>query len=150
MQRNNGDRSALHIHYSPTASDSIGLYTEQNWAEDVLFTGLQYNRLVKRWNGPGSQGVVDNGTGTAAQIGGVEVAGKTGTAETGQDTAPHAWFVSFAPADDPKIAVAVIVENGGSVEHAMNIANHESIRTTKLHDRRSDTPSLEEIERIRI
>ncbi|WP_061961317.1 peptidoglycan D,D-transpeptidase FtsI family protein [Demequina flava] len=60
-------------------------------------------------------GVVDNGTGTAAQIGGVEVAGKTGTAETGQDTAPHAWFVSFAPADDPKIAVAVIVENGGSV-----------------------------------
>lgn len=60
-------------------------------------------------------GVVDGGTGTAAQIGGVEVAGKTGTAETGQDTAPHAWFVSFAPADDPEIAVAVIVENGGSV-----------------------------------
>lgn len=60
-------------------------------------------------------GVVDSGTGTAAQIGGVEVAGKTGTAETGQDTPPHAWFVSFAPADDPKIAVAVIVENGGDI-----------------------------------
>lgn len=55
MQRNNGDRSAAHLHYSPTASDSIGLYIERNWAEDVTFTGLQYNRLVKRWNGKGSQ-----------------------------------------------------------------------------------------------
>lgn len=60
-------------------------------------------------------GVVDSGTGTAARINGVEVAGKTGTAETGQDTSPHAWFVSFAPADDPVVALAVIVENGGSV-----------------------------------
>lgn len=40
--------------------------------------------------------------------------------------------------------------NGGTIEHAKNIANHESIRTTKLYDRRSDTPTLEEIERIRI
>ncbi len=55
MQRNNGDRSALHIHYSPTARDSIGLYTERNWTDDIQFTGLQYNRLVKRWNGKGSQ-----------------------------------------------------------------------------------------------
>ncbi|MCA9214668.1 MAG: tyrosine-type recombinase/integrase [Planctomycetales bacterium] len=42
------------------------------------------------------------------------------------------------------------LENGGSVEHAKNIANHESIRTTKLYDRRSDEPTLEEIERIHI
>jgi peptidoglycan glycosyltransferase len=56
--------------------------------------------------------VVDDGTGTAAQIDGVSVAGKTGTAEVeGQD--PHSWFICFAPADDPKIAVAVLVENGG-------------------------------------
>jgi peptidoglycan glycosyltransferase len=60
-------------------------------------------------------GVVDNGTGTAARIPGVSVAGKTGTAETGFDTAPHTWFVAFAPADDPVIAIAVIVENGGSL-----------------------------------
>ncbi|BDZ42089.1 cell division protein FtsI [Paraoerskovia sediminicola] len=60
--------------------------------------------------------VVDDGTGTSAQIPGVEVAGKTGTAETGvQGDAPHAWFTSFAPADDPQVAVAVIVENGGSL-----------------------------------
>jgi len=43
----------------------------------------------------------------------VQVAGKSGTAETTADAAPHAWFTSFAPADDPQVAVAVIVENGG-------------------------------------
>ncbi|WP_298458892.1 penicillin-binding protein 2 [uncultured Cellulomonas sp.] len=58
-------------------------------------------------------GVVESGTGTAAQVPGVRVAGKTGTAQTTDDAAPHAWFTGFAPADDPQVAVAVIVENGG-------------------------------------
>lgn len=57
--------------------------------------------------------VVNNGTGTAARIPGVQVAGKTGTADTVPGVPPHAWFVGFAPADDPKIAVAVLIENGG-------------------------------------
>lgn len=57
--------------------------------------------------------VVRDGTGTAAAINGVEVAGKTGSAENPHGKA-HAWFVGFAPAQDPKIAVAVVVENGGS------------------------------------
>jgi peptidoglycan glycosyltransferase len=52
--------------------------------------------------------VVQKGSGRAAQIDGVQVAGKTGTAENaGPD---HNWFVGFAPADDPKIAVAVLIE----------------------------------------
>ncbi len=63
--------------------------------------------------------VVASGTGTAAQIPGVVVAGKTGTAQHGgSGTAPHAWFVCFAPAgpdDIPTIAVAVIVLDGGSL-----------------------------------
>nr|WP_194720211.1 penicillin-binding transpeptidase domain-containing protein [Cellulosimicrobium arenosum] len=59
-------------------------------------------------------GVVQNGSGTSAQMPGVQVAGKTGTAENVPGEAPHAWFTSFAPADDPQVAVAVIVENGGS------------------------------------
>ncbi|MDQ4095472.1 MAG: penicillin-binding transpeptidase domain-containing protein, partial [Actinomycetota bacterium] len=58
-------------------------------------------------------GVVANGTGTAAQIEGLEVAGKTGTAQNVEGEAPHAWFIAFAPADDPQIAVAVLVEKGG-------------------------------------
>jgi penicillin-binding protein A len=55
--------------------------------------------------------VVQNGSGRRAQIPGVTVAGKTGTAENaGPD---HNWFIGFAPADDPQIAVAVFVANGG-------------------------------------
>jgi peptidoglycan glycosyltransferase len=58
---------------------------------------------------------VERGTGTAAQIPGVSVAGKTGTAQTAPGVAPHAWFVAFAPADNPQVAVAVVVENGGNM-----------------------------------
>ena len=60
-------------------------------------------------------GVVQSGTGTAAQIPGITVAGKTGTAQHGEGQAPHAWFVCFAPAQQPQVAVAVIVLDGGSL-----------------------------------
>jgi peptidoglycan glycosyltransferase len=63
------------------------------------------------------EGVVSEGTGTNAAISGVPVAGKTGTAETpgneacgGGEEENQAWFIGFAPADDPKIAVAASVE----------------------------------------
>jgi peptidoglycan glycosyltransferase len=64
--------------------------------------------------------VVQGGTGTNAQIPGVQVAGKTGTAETGVNKVYTAWFVCFAPADNPKVAVVVVLEDqlngfGGSV-----------------------------------
>ncbi|MEM0984701.1 MAG: hypothetical protein AAGJ32_00495 [Pseudomonadota bacterium] len=55
MQRNNQDFSSLHVHYSPTVQDSIGLYAEHNWQGDFTFVGGQYNRLVRRWNAPQSQ-----------------------------------------------------------------------------------------------
>jgi penicillin-binding protein A len=55
--------------------------------------------------------VVTGGTGTAASIPGVRVAGKTGTAETGRGNIYTAWFAAFAPADAPKVAIAVVVEN---------------------------------------
>jgi peptidoglycan glycosyltransferase len=58
--------------------------------------------------------VVESGTGTAAQIPGIQVAGKTGTAQTVQGS-PHAWFTCFAPANDPRIVVAVVVLNGGDL-----------------------------------
>ncbi|HEV2282249.1 MAG TPA: penicillin-binding transpeptidase domain-containing protein [bacterium] len=56
--------------------------------------------------------VVQSGTGTAAQLPGVLVAGKTGTAENPHGNT-HAWFIAFAPADRPVVALSVIVENGG-------------------------------------
>jgi peptidoglycan glycosyltransferase len=55
--------------------------------------------------------VVESGTGTAAQIPGVSVAGKTGTAETGRVGRNDVWFIAFAPADDPEVAVAVALSD---------------------------------------
>ena len=55
--------------------------------------------------------VVNQGTGRNAQIPGVEVAGKTGTAQSDPKRKPFAWFTSFAPVDDPAVAVAVIIED---------------------------------------
>ncbi|TCC56910.1 penicillin-binding protein 2 [Kribbella pittospori] len=54
--------------------------------------------------------VVNNGTGKPGRISGIQVAGKTGTAQTAPDRPPFAWFTAFAPADDPKVAVAVLIE----------------------------------------
>lgn len=58
------------------------------------------------------QGVVANGTGKSCQISGITVAGKTGTAENETDQ-DHAWFVGYAPAENPQIAVAVLLEYDG-------------------------------------
>ena len=55
--------------------------------------------------------VVKTGTGRRAQIAGVRVAGKTGTAETGNDDLNNAWFIGFAPVDNPKIAIAVAISD---------------------------------------
>jgi penicillin-binding protein A len=63
--------------------------------------------------------VVDDGTGGNATLPGVAVAGKTGTAETGRGTLNDAWFIGFAPATEPEVAVAVVLEDtdatGGTV-----------------------------------
>ncbi|KTR96224.1 cell division protein FtsI [Microbacterium testaceum] len=56
---------------------------------------------------------VQDGAASNARIDGVQVAGKTGTAENGATRPFSLWFTGFAPADDPKVAVAVVVENGG-------------------------------------
>lgn len=63
------------------------------------------------------KGVVSEGTGVNAAISGITVCGKTGTADhkgdASKQTAPHSWFISFAPYENPQIAIAVIVEEGG-------------------------------------
>ena len=61
-------------------------------------------------------GVVEGGTGRAAALPDVRVAGKTGTAESGvEGRPPTVWFVGFAPADAPRVAVAVVLEDGAGV-----------------------------------
>lgn len=96
MQMNNGDYSSVHAHYSPTFQDSIGLYSERNWGEDWHFTGLQYNRLVKRWNEKSSQANLyfKAGVGQADAFGpgDVDLAGFVGVAA---DWETRRWFASY-------------------------------------------------------
>ena len=61
--------------------------------------------------------VVSDGTGYLAQSDSYQAAGKTGSAEYDSTGNTHAWFIGFAPAENPQIAVAVIVEGGGSGGH---------------------------------
>ncbi|MCK2214378.1 penicillin-binding protein 2 [Actinomadura sp. ATCC 31491] len=75
--------------------------------------------------------VVQNGTANLAQVPGVQVAGKTGTAETADGQPPHAWFISFAPANDPKIALAVIVESGAANVGAEATGGHTAAPIAK-------------------
>jgi penicillin-binding protein A len=60
-------------------------------------------------------GAVSKGVSSNGQIKGVEVAGKTGTAQNGGNLPYTLWFTGFAPANNPKVAVAVVVEDGGGM-----------------------------------
>lgn len=83
-------------------------------------------------------GVVQRGTAAASQIRGVMLAGKTGTAQNPHDPMrDHAWFVGYAPADDAKIVVAVMLEFGGHGTRAARIASkiiehYLGVQTTQL------------------
>ena len=150
MQNNNGDFSSLHVHLSPTARDSFGLYTERNWGEDVQFTGLQYNRLLKRWNGPGSQAntYLKLGAGQADPFGdaGAELAG---FAEFAADWETRRWFTSYSGraidwGDDAsvrqaaRVGVAPYIGDYGDLHTwlMLQVENHpdadEAITTTPL------------------
>ena len=61
------------------------------------------------------EGVVNSGTGTAAQVSGVQIAGKTGTAETGKEH-DDSWFVGMGPSEDCKVVVAIALEQGASLD----------------------------------
>lgn len=71
---------------------------------------------------------VDNGYAAKAAIAGVKVGGKTGTAEVGDGTS-HSWFIGFAPADAPRLAIAVIMEHQGSGSDFATPAAQTVLRT---------------------
>lgn len=97
MQTNNGDYSALHAHYSPTFRDSIGLYSERNWSSDWHFTGVQYNRLVKRWNTSNSQANLyfKAGAGQVDPFGDDMESEAAGFVGISADWETRRWFVSY-------------------------------------------------------
>ncbi len=86
--------------------DTLVSYTPRPWKQ-VLSTGVaeqvQQTMIVAATDGFARAGAPE----------GIAIGGKTGTAQLGGLAEPHAWFIAFAPATDPQIAVAVIVENSG-------------------------------------
>lgn len=84
--------------------DVVEQFDPEEWKEAVSpSTAAELTAMMVR--------VVESGTATAAQIPGVSVAGKTGTAETGVQGANDTWFIAFAPAQNPQVAVAVALSN---------------------------------------
>ena len=81
-------------------------------AEKITYLSTGINPAALEVVCRGLKGVVSVGTGVMAQVRDIEVSGKTGTAENphGKD---HSWFVGYAPAQEPKILVCVLVENAG-------------------------------------
>ena len=94
------------VYQALSVLEEIGLIEAKRWSE----TPVRYDL-----NTEPHHDIRCTKCGAVAEIPGVEVAGKTGTAED-PPREPHSWFVSFAPADDPEIAVAVMVENGGVID----------------------------------
>jgi peptidoglycan glycosyltransferase len=105
-----------------------GVLMQPNMVESVLASDLSELETFQPevYNTPISAGTatqltqmmvddVANGAASNARISGVDVAGKTGTAENGTGDPYTLWFTGFAPADNPEVAVAVVVEDGGGL-----------------------------------
>jgi penicillin-binding protein 2 len=102
------------VSHTPHLTDYL---VDKKTSEKILFpVQSRYTKGISKKNydivRKAMREVVDGGTGWSAGVYGIEVAGKTGTAQNPHgDT--HAWFIGFAPYENPVIAIAVIVENGG-------------------------------------
>jgi len=98
---------------TPTVVDSV---LARDLSPLSPFTPVQYSTPISPSTAEALQAMmvddVANGVASGARIPGVSVAGKTGTAENGDGEPYTLWFTGFAPADDPKVAVVVVVENG--------------------------------------
>jgi len=99
------------FYYKPHLIKSIGdrqvIKTEYTVKNYVGVDGQYFEPVIN-----GMQAVVDRGTAAASKIPGIVMCGKTGTADNSHGN-PHSVFVAFAPRDNPKIAIAVVVENAG-------------------------------------
>ncbi|HWE57048.1 MAG TPA: penicillin-binding protein 2 [Acidimicrobiales bacterium] len=107
---NGGDIMAPHIldHVTNSQNQTVETYSPSKWISATsATTAASVTQLMEAVvNSP-------NGTGTAAAIPGITVAGKTGTAQTGTNLTDD-WFVAFAPAQNPTIALAVVLPNQGA------------------------------------
>lgn len=104
---NNGTMMKPYLVDSITTSSGMTIGTAK---QEALYTPM--SSMCAEYLNELMTGVVKEGTGKSAAISGITVAGKTGTAENETDK-DHAWFVGYAPAENPQIAVAVLLEYDG-------------------------------------
>jgi peptidoglycan glycosyltransferase len=105
-QSGNVMRPYLIDHITDPSGRTLSEATPRSWqtATDPGTAGTVRDLMV---------GVVKQGSGRRAAVPGVTVAGKTGTAEVSKQQNTHAWFISFAPSEQPRVAMSIILENAG-------------------------------------
>lgn len=130
--------------YESYVNEKLGL-TEDD-TEELNFSQENINAVLE-----GMRGVTSESGGTAYSTFkdfDIEVGGKTGSAQTGIEGKTNAWFVGFAPFDDPEIAIVVFVRNGGhggyTAEVAKEIiAQYFGMNTTQVTEDTTAIPSVE-------
>lgn len=119
---------------------------EEDTSEKVTFKQENLNAVLE-----GMKGVTTESGGTAYSIFknfNIEVGGKTGSAQTGKKGVTNAWFVGFAPYDDPEIAVVVMIENGQHGSYAAEpardiIAEYFGMNANKVTENMTAIPNVE-------
>lgn len=125
----------LECYVDPSSNDTTWIQNSPATVEGI--TERTFNTIRE-----GMRRVVNSGTGRGAWLAEAQVAGKTGTAQNphGED---HAWFIGFAPFDDPQVAICVLVENGGGGGRvAAPIARETLKKYFELYSRSSTVPGV--------
>jgi len=110
--------------YTALATDGAAARPEvvRGQAERTRMTSITPQQLRQLQDA--MAGVITRGTARASQLEGIAIAGKTGTAQNAQDQVrDHAWFAGYAPAEDPKIVIVLLLEFGGSGSRAARMAS---------------------------
>lgn len=124
---NGGTRYAPHLVKSIVSPD--GLETVVSFEPKILNT-VDINPENLKLVHAGMRSVVETTSKTSFETAKYNAAGKTGTAQTSLTKTPHSWFVSFAPAEKPQVAIAVVVEHGG----INGLGGHVSLVARKMFD----------------
>ena len=122
-------KSILNSDGTEVSKEEIRKYTNEILGTDTSDDGIQINQENINIAKEGMRLATEEAGGTAYNVFknfGVEIAGKTGSAEAGKDSngndKVNAWFVCFAPFENPEVAVVVMIENGGHGNYAAEVA----------------------------
>ena len=119
-------KTILNSDGTEVSKEEIDKYTNERLSIDTSDDGIKINQETINIAREGMRMATSEAGGTAYNIFknfNVEVAGKTGSAEAGRNNETvHAWFVCFAPFENPEVAVVVMIENGGHGNYAAEVA----------------------------